>query len=761
MKRALKISLIVAISIVILLFFAISLTATILYNSTKDEVFDSERLVDADLKIEIYDNKNQLISDENIFNNQYIKLSELNPQTLEAFISIEDKHFYSHSGIDTKRMIKAMMKNISSGATKEGASTISQQLIKNTHLSSEKTYSRKLKEIMLAIQMEKELSKEKILENYLNIIYYGNNIYGIENASKFYFSKSANSLTLGESAILAGLIKSPANYCPINKPDKCLQRRNLVLSEMKRDGKISLEEYQNATKKELEINVDKSFKSGNNSYSQNAIEEASKILKMPAKQIAIGGYKIYTHFDEAKQAALKESIESESLSYDRAGISINNTTNGVEAFYGDSWYSILNAKRQPGSAIKPLLVYGPAINENVISPATKILDDEININGYKPQNFSKSYSGYISVRDAISQSVNIPAVKTLSYIGIDKAKRYGTRFGINFDDNDNGYALALGGMTYGVNLKTLADAYSSFSRNGQFASTNFIKKILDKNGKTVYEALYIPDQILREDSNYLTLSTLITAAQDGTAKKLKSLPYMIAAKTGTVGGNGANADANIDAYSIALTSEDTVAIWVGDLSGGNIGKITGGNQPTNIVRKYFSNIYKTHTPPDFEMPASVSEVEIDAIELDKNHLVLKANDFTPECHKVKEIFSRFNMPKDKSTNFLEIQPSSLSGRIQNSNIILEFEAESYLMYELYKISANNEEKLLKTFNGESGKVTYTEPSSNDKNKYFLITKIKNYATGEELTSDRSNIVEIISKNSNIISTNDKSNKWYI
>lgn len=755
MKKAKKISLIVAISVLVFIFLMVSIALSVIYGITKNENFDRSKLINPDLKIEVYDKDNNLISDKNMFNNQYIKLSNLSPRTVSSFISIEDKNFYNHNGINVKRMAKAMLKNIKSRQTKEGASTISQQLIKNTHLSSEKTYSRKIKEISLARKMENELSKDEILENYLNIIYFGNNIYGIENASKFYFSKSSSELDLGESAILAALIKSPANYCPINNPENCIRRRNLVLSEMKADGYITEDECKREIEKPLQLNINKNFDNGQNSYSQAAINEASSILKMPAKQIAIGGFKIYTYQDKLKQKALKDALTNEEMSYDKAGISINNETNGVEAFYGESSFSILKAKRQPGSTIKPILVYGPAMNENIISPATKILDDEININGYSPKNFSKTYSGYMSVRDAISNSINIPAVKTLSYLGIDKGKYYAERLGIKFDNKDNGYALALGGMSYGTDLKTLASAYSSFAKNGFFAPANFISKITDKHGNVVFENRKIYDQVLREDANYLLLSTLITTAKTGTAKKLSSLPYMVAAKTGTVG----NDEHNTDAYNIALTSEDTTAIWVGDLSGGNIGKITGGIQPTNMVKNYFNSIYKKHTPKDFEVPSSIAEVEIDAIELDKNHIVLKANDFIPERYKVKEIFSKFNLPKDKSTTFLEIKPASLNGRIQNSNNILEFDAESYLIYELYKLE-NDKDILLKSFNGEQGLVTFTEPAQSKNSKYFLITKIKNYATGEELTSERSNIVEIISQNKKIIST-DKNDKWYI
>lgn len=753
MKRTTKISLIVLSVVLILIILVSSISIGIYFSISSGVKFDKEKLINTDLHIKVFDNQNNLISDKNMFNNQYIKLNALNQTTLDAFISIEDKNFYSHNGINLKRMAGALIKNLGQGKAVQGASTISQQLIKNTHLSSEKTYTRKIKEISLALEMEKELSKDEILENYLNLIYFGNNIYGIENASNFYFSKSSSKLNLEESALLAGLIKSPANYCPISNKENCKKRRNLVLTQMKNDKKISNEEYEKAIQTEIVLNIDENFDRGQNSYSQCAIEEASKILKIPAKAIALGEYQIYTFLDQNKQKAMQNAITNQNLGFDQAGISINNKTHGIEAFYGRSPYSILKTNRQPGSTIKPILVYGPAMNENIISPSTKILDEEININGYKPKNFNKSYSGYVSVRDAVSKSINIPAVKTLSYLQIPKAKRYCERLGITFDKNDNGYALALGGMTYGTNLKSLVGAYTIFANNGKYIAPSFVSKITDKNGKVIYEKIFVPDQVLREDSNYLTLSTMLTCTKEGTSKKLASLPYMIASKTGTVGTDLTNSDA----YSIALTTQDTVGIWIGDYSNNNIGNLTGGNQPTTMVKNYFNHIYKKQTPSDFLIPSSVTEVEIDSIEYEKNNIVLQANDYIPQRYKIKEIFSRFNMPKEKSTNFLEIKPANLNGKIENGNYIFEFNAENYLTYELYRMETNGD-VLIKTFEGESGKVTFTIPKSQTQTKFYLLTKIKNHATNQELVSDKSNIIEFVGSKTN--NQNNQKN-WYI
>ena len=759
MKKAIKVLSIVLASI--LLFVAIAFSISFIYysNLTRNQEFDRTKLALSDLKIEVFDDKNNLIADKNQFNNQHININDINPQTIAAFVSIEDKNFYNHFGVNYKRMVKALLTNLTSGKLKEGASTISQQLIKNTHLTNEKTFERKIKEIFIAKKMEKEISKDEIMESYLNVIYYGNNLYGIENASRFYFSKSASKLNLTESAMLAGIIKSPGTYCPINYPEKCLKRRNLVLSEMFKDGKISEKEYLSAKETPLNLKIDENFEGFQNTYSQASIEEASKILGLPIKQIALGKYKIYTYQNPEKQKFLENAIKNQYSNLgknDIAGISINNKSAGIEAYFGKSAYSIIDAKRQPGSIIKPLLVYGPAMNENIITPATEILDEEININGYKPQNVNYKFSGYMSVRDAVAKSTNIPAVKTLSYVGIDKAKRYAERFGIEFDEQDNGYALALGGMTYGASLKTLTSAYASFANSGKFTPATFIKEIRDKDGNIVYSARKIYDQILREDANYLTLNTMFETVKTGTSKRLKNFPFQIAAKTGTVGKDSTN----YEAHNISLTTEDTVGVWVGNLNGENIGLITGGILPTDVIKEYFENIYKTHTPKDFEIPTSITEVEIDTLELEKNHILVKANDFIPERYKQKEIFSKFNLPKERSSNFLEIEPAKLCGEVKNNNIVLSFEAENYLIYDLYKLEPTGE-KLIKTFDGADGNITHTIAFGNEKTeKYFLKTKLKNHATNEILESLPSNIIEL-NKNSTSTIISGKKNKWYI
>lgn len=740
MKKALKItliSLIVGLALTVLVLGGVTIYAFHQANL----LFDPAKITETSLSIEIFDAKNKPLKEQNSISSNHASLASLPSYVKQAFISIEDKKFYSHHGIDIKRMGKAFLTNLKTWNLKQGASTITQQLIKNTHLSSQKTFSRKINEIALALKLEKHFTKDEILENYLNVIYFGDNCYGIENASLHYFSKPAKQLSLDEACILAGLIKSPATYSPTSKPENCTKRRNLVLSEMLKDEKITEDEYSKAIALPISLDLKELDENRLNSYSENAITEACNILKLPAKQIALGGYKIYTFQDSFKQSALEEILErqkSELAENDIAIISMNSKTGEIEAFSGSSVFRILEQKRQPGSAIKPIMVYCPALNEDMISPATLLLDEPVNIDGYTPKNVSNTYSGYISVRDAVSKSLNIPAIKVASYLGVDKIKAYAEKAGIEFAPEDSGYAVALGGMTYGTDLKSLTGAYTAISNYGEFIKPKFVSYITNSEGKIIYKNNAEKKSIFREDSAYLMTDILKSSAQVGTAKKLSSLDYEIASKTGTVG----SSKGNTDAYNISYTTEDLIGVWVGNFSN-KPSNIAGGNLPTETVKLYFNKIYSSHKPSKFYKPSSVEEVEIDLLELESSHKVTKANSLVPERYRMKEVFSKFNLPSEESKSFVKVLPAKLNGRVEDGMAVLEFDAQHFLSYELYKVK-DGKPKLINTYTGELGKQTFKERIvSGQINTYYLITKMTNYATDTTVESDKSNIVELI------------------
>lgn len=725
MKKSFKWILLIIFFIVLAALLAAGFYISSIYMNARAMAIDEDALSSSEVYIEVYDKENNPIKEFNEINKQYANIENLTDTTKNAFISIEDKSFYSHSGVNYKRMVKALINDVKARKLKEGASTITQQLVKNTQLTSDKTVERKIKEIALAQKLEKRYSKDEILEKYLNIIYFGNNCYGIESASNYYFSKSAKDLSSSEAATLAAIIKSPAKYSPTKNPDNCLKRRNLVLSEMYKDNFIQADEYNLAINKPLSLTINEKPKNKLNSYSQSAIDEAVSILKIPAKKIALKGYKIYTYQDQEKQNALTNAIDIEGLDCNSAAVVINNNNHTVQAYVGSSNYKILDAKRQPGSCIKPVLVYAPALNEDIIYPCTPLLDEKTTISDYTPKNIGDVYRGYISAREALSKSINIPSVKVLSYVGIDKAKSYAEDMGFVFDEKDDSYSLALGGMTYGVNLVQLASSYSTFANGGKFAPAKFVSFITDKNNKLVYVNKPHEKQVLREDASYLITDILKTCAKSGTAKKLASLNKEIAAKTGTVGKS--NSKQNLDAWNVSYTKDQTICVWLGNLDNSPI-SYAGGNQPTEIARRYFSQVEDNS---HFSVPSSIVEKDIDATELYENHRIVLAGNSTPERYTQKELFSRFNLPTDISNKFVNMEKQSFKGKVNGSNAEIEFDAKNYITY-VFKSNG----KTLKEISGLNSKQKVILPLKNQKQTItidYYITINPDVNESEEIT----------------------------
>lgn len=696
MKKFIKVTLIIFFILLLATLVGLGFYISSIYINARAMKLNEDILSSPYISVQVYDKENKPLKEDNEINRNFAKIDELSADTKNAFISIEDKSFYSHHGVNYKRIAKAMLNNIKSRSLKEGASTITQQLVKNTQLTSEKTFERKIKEVALAQKIEAKYSKDEILQNYLNIIYFGNNCYGIENAANYYFSKHAKELNLEESAMLAGLIKSPAKYSPIRNKENCINRRNLVLSEMYKDEVISTEDYNKAKNSPINLSINNERKNKLNSYSQASIDEAEMILGLPARQIALKGYKIYTYQNHNKQEALENAINSQNLETDSAGIVINNSNHSIEAYIGDSIFKILDAKRQPGSCIKPVLVYAPALNEDIIYPCSQILDEKTSISNYTPKNVGNVYRGYVSAREALSKSINIPAVKVLSYLGIDKGKAYAENMGITFDEKDDSYTLALGGMTYGVNLQQLAGAYSTFANNGYYAAPKFVSFITDKNNRLVYINKPKAQQVLREDCAYLITDMLRTCATSGTAKKLASLNMDIASKTGTVGKS--NSKENLDAWNISYTKEQTCGIWIGNLDNTPI-NYAGGNQPTEIVKQYFASVKDNST---FTTPESIVEKNIDGTELSENHRIVLANNYIPERYTQKEIFSIFNLPSDVSNKFTSMPKTDFNSKVENNKAIITFNAKDYVTY---NFKAND--KVLKSISNKNGEQIVT------------------------------------------------------
>lgn len=763
MKKILKIGLITLLSLILVMFFVLF---SYIYKINKSIDYNQNILINANTKVELFDNENNSLSN---YNEQISKvnLTELPSYVSECFISIEDKDFYNHKGLNYKRIAKALVSNIKSMRAKEGASTISQQLVKNTFLSSDKTLNRKIKEMLITRKMEKQFSKEDILETYLNVIYFGNNCYGLEQASKCYFNKSAKELTIAQSATLAGIIKSPKLYSPIYNKENCLKRRNVVLKELLKDKKITQEEYENAINEDLVLslssNIEKNF------YEQAVLQEASEILNISEKDLACSGYKIFTYYDKNDQYSLKTAINNKDNyhvnSYgnvaDSLGIILDNSTGGVTALYGKSLYDIVNMKRSPGSAIKPVLVYAPAIENGVISPETPILDEKTSFGGYSPQNVSNKYYGYISARKSLEKSLNIPAIKIMQYTGLQKCINTAEKCGITFDKQDNNYAIALGGFTNGLTAKQLVNSFIPFSNGGNFIKSSFVRKICNKDGVAVYTNPNLKTQVFSEETAYLVTDMLKTSTKTGTSSRLKDLPYEVAGKTGTNGLK--NTNYNLDVWSIAYTTNKTCGIWLGNstnqkefmLEGCN----NGGTYCTNILKQTFENIYSSNAPKNFEKPDGVAEVYIDSIELENNHCLKIADDNTPDIFKETALFNKKYLPTEKSKNFSELAVVKLKVNLINNKPALTFSTLPQCEYKIYRIE-EDKTTLLKTIKNKRGNVEFLDNEVNldTQYEYFIEVKAVNYSNNTFSKTIKSNSVKIfipslISNNNAIINRN--------
>lgn len=615
----------------------------------------------------------------------------------DAFIAVEDKRFYSHHGVDLWRMAGAAWKNLKSFSFREGASTISQQLVKNTQLSSEKTIFRKTREIKLALEMERKYTKDQILDMYLNNIYFGSGCYGIESAARYYFDKSASQLDMNESAALAAMIKAPGAYSPFTGYEKLMQRKDMVLKLMHELGYITDAEYNENAGKDIEVCDAKNSSNGYNEYVKICLSELSQVLGIPQKELLGLDYKVYTYLDKEQQKILNGIVYNKGYykdyyESDSAALVIDNERFAITAAAVKSKIALNRIIRQPGSAIKPILVYAPAIEYNLIAPATEILDEPTDFEGYTPSNYGGQYHGYVDVRTSLAKSLNVPAVKVFNSVGIDKAKLFARRCGIKFSSGDDNLGLALGGFTQGISLDELAASYVPLARGGLYKRPGLICRIADSKGRLIYSDDERPVQAMREDTAYLVSDMLKDSIKTGTASKLAFLPYPLHSKTGTVG----NSSYNTDAYNITYSSKHTFAVWMGGLSGNKLDlAVTGGSYPTIMTRDIIKSCYGNNSPPEIERPESVVECELDAENIRQNHTLKLATELTPEKYVKKELFSVHFMPREFSDCFTEPEVPCAEIKYESGKVSIAFDAKSYLEYEVIRQCGSSEEVICK------------------------------------------------------------------
>lgn len=517
----------------------------------------------------LYDNQKKLIFNDN---DEWVDLDNISPYLIQATLSTEDKYFYQHLGFDYFRIIKAAIKNLQSRSLREGASTITQQYARNLFLNYDKTWSRKIDEAILAAELETHYSKKEILEGYLNTINYGG-VYGIENASWYYFGHSSKTLSLAESSMLAGIPQSPSNYSPIINENKAKKRQKIVLLSMYNRKIIQKEEMDNAINYSLEY-IGKTNQSNleNVLYFRDAVIDELESINIPNSTLQSGGLKIYTTLDVKAQESLEKAIRDnmdDSTELQVAGMMSNPNDGSIIALIGGKDYSksqfnrAINAKRQVGSTMKPILYYSAL--ENGFTSASCFTSEKTTFNfsngkNYTPSNYNESYAdSSITMGAAISYSDNVYAVKTHLFLGENTLVNMSHRLGIESKLFPNP-SLALG--TGEMKMIELIEAYSTFANMGKQVKQHFIEKIEDSSGNIIYQFSHYNEKILNKSLTFI-LNEMLTYTYDKSfvnynyptvISLLPKISNKYAIKTGTT---------DTDVWIVGYNKNAVLSIWNG------------------------------------------------------------------------------------------------------------------------------------------------------------------------------------------------------
>lgn len=630
-----------------------------MFTEAREEVFDKlVHLSEDDFVMKedtvVYDSKGKQVGSVNAGSYKYVKINDVSPYIYEGYIAVEDKRFKTHGGVDLVATMRAGVSLLKHNMEiTQGGSTITQQVIKNNLLTQNKSYTRKIAEILLAPTIESKFTKAQIMEFYCNSNFYGNKCYGVGAASKYYFGKKCADLEPHEAAMLIGLSNSPASYNPVLHPKAALKKRNSVLRIMCKEGVITPKEYKSALKKKLNIKQFSEKGGSKDSYVmsyaihcaaislmekenfkfkyvfdskedyQKYNKQYSKVYSEKIESIRSGGYKLYTSINMKKQKKLQKAVDN-GLSFNKekdgdtgkyalqgAAVCINNETNYVEAIVGgrgknDQYNRAYLAARQSGSAIKPLIDYTPGFESGMYSPST-IVNDHKFANG--PSNAGGGYHGNVRIREAVARSLNTVAWQVLDNITV----KYGLSFldklhfhNISYIDNDN-MALSLGGFTEGVRVVDMAKGFSTLSNNGSYSDRTCIKKIEHVSDGVVYKNNNEKDQVYSQDAAWMMTDVLKGVFNEsyGTGRKLKlDNGQICAGKTGTT-------NSSKDVWFCGYTKYYTTVVWAGYDTPRAMPGASGASIPGVIWKDYMDDIHKKLKPEDFIMPSTISLAKYD------------------------------------------------------------------------------------------------------------------------------------------------------
>lgn len=634
----------------------------LLFTSIKDMPALSPALLKSGASTMIYDKNDNLVTQIGIRNSVPVDIENVPEQVKNAFLSIEDPHFRQHHGISMRGIARATVNNILSRSKGEGGSTITQQLVRISMLSPEKTIKRKIQEVILALQVERRYTKDEILEMYLNNIYLGEGAYGIQAASQIYFGKTIDELNLAQAAMLAGLPQAPSAYSPYNDAELAKYRRNDVLDSMVRNNCISIDEAEEAKAEDVQTkNSDIAFLQYPYPYFLDYVTD-QLIEKYGEDEVFTGGLRVYTTLDPEIQLAAEAAMartgnfpasntdENGMLQPEGAVVVLEPGTGYIKALVGGrehaqrrQWNRSVHTARQPGSAFKPIAVYGPAIEYLGLGPASVVDDAPVSYGSYTPRNSDGRFRGLITYRTAVASSVNVAAVKVMmDQVGIDKALKFASILGIELNPSTHGPSLALGGLDNGVTPLQMASAYATFANSGVYIEPTAILRVEKADGVILGQAVPKQKQVIKPTTAYLITDMLKSVISNGTGTAAQ-IGRPAAGKTGTT-------DEGKDLWFVGYTPELVTAVWIGYDQPTPMPQAYGGTYPTRVWREIMSNALRNIPAGNFNPPSGIVRATVDG----KSGLLPSPN--TPGDSLVTDLFIEGTVPTkiDDVHNYIEV-----------------------------------------------------------------------------------------------------------
>lgn len=534
----------------------------------------------------IYDANGNIMAEFEKDGKEMTPYSQIPVEIIEGVVSTEDREFFKHAGLNVRAIFRAVIVDLAAGSFEQGGSTVTQQLAKRVYLDPGKTIERKIKEVVYSTAIEKEFSKQDIMAYYLNHIYYGYGAYGIENAIWTYFGQTIEEFQaqdeidkIAKSAFLAGVPQAPSYLDPYINPEPAMNRRNTVLTNMYTEGYITREQYEAAREKGFLVLEEPNRSSTtstitNSEFVHYVLSEAGEKLDMSVEEVMYSGATIYTSFMPEVYEAIRTHLSNgklypsnpanDSQIVQGAAVLVNPQNGEIYAMSGSrtdieflGFNRAFQAYRQPGSTFKPLIAYGPALETGKYSPYSSVSCSP-NFRNYSVKD--RSCSGKKSIAEAIRISNNVPAVNMLNSVGIDYARDYVAKLGIELTENDVYLPIALGGIEKGVTPLQLADAYQVYANGGKRAEAHTIRRIVNKSGEIIFEPEE-PQQVINEKAANQMKSMLQAVVSSGTGTKGKVKGYRVGGKTGT--NENASGTGNNDIWFAGFTDNLVGVVWMG------------------------------------------------------------------------------------------------------------------------------------------------------------------------------------------------------